>query len=355
MQTIEDVLKARQGKRLPGQIFSSERCSMKGGLVRDRPTLASETFMDRTAMSITATISTPDEDRSDDIVEPTGILLERYTLNPVVFFDHGEEYTLPIAKSVDGSGRLSIVADNDEVIATAFFSQSLPLARQVFELWDEKILSATSINFIPKAATVRPGTGRRDRPGMHVTSWELLEWSIVGVPDNPYAVAKALDRGKLDGRAIEEPLLAMLKRFAPKTRAYGKGIAYTGTGGVRPPHPDDAGPESDPKSDDSDSHSVEDSYLPGGHRALIEIEGMAKRLSKKIDRAAIEVDHPKVKAFLEAASPTAKSFCDLVSKCRSTIYKDDDSDELTKSVADVTKQFTTIYGALVAAIKSKLA
>ena len=64
---------------------------------------------------------------------------------------------------------------------------------------------------------------------MHVKTWELLEWGPVGIPDNPYAVnldgvQKVLDRGRLDGRQIADPILRMLKSFAPTRRAYTKGI-----------------------------------------------------------------------------------------------------------------------------------
>src|SRR5262249_55608614 len=152
-----------------------------------------------------------------------GCDLSRYELNPIVYFDHGQEFTLPIGSSRDEDGELAVTISDAGVIATAFLSNSLPLAKQIFELWAEGILKATSVNFLPTVAKVRPGTGSADRPGLLISKWELLEWSIVGIPDNPYAVAKALDRGKLDGRPIEEPLLKMLRQFAPQRRAYGKG------------------------------------------------------------------------------------------------------------------------------------
>lgn len=363
-QKWQDVLNSRRGLILPGLMATCDGV-MKGGVRRDRVTKRGEMTSDAGRMSITALISTPDEDRSEDIVEPTGVALERYAVNPVVFFDHGQEFTLPIAKSEDGAGNLTVDVSQAGVSATALFSQSLPLAAQVFALWDEGILNATSVNFIPTAATVRQGTGSRDRPGLHVTEWELLEWSVVGIPDNPFAVAKALDRGKLDGRAIEEPLLQMLKNFAPKPRAYGKGFEkprgapfHTGTGGIPKPLPTDAGPESK-SDDDSDSDSIEDS-LPDGHRALNEIHSLAKGLCKKIERESKVVDHPDVLNFLKAASPTAKGFADLVSKARKAIYKDDGDDDseekaATAALTDVTKQFSALARVLLADVKNKCA
>ena len=85
-------------------------------------------------------------------------------------------------------------------------------------------MRATSINFIPLVCKVRTGTGTEDRPGLHVIEWELLEWGPVGIPDNPYAVAKALNRGKLDGSAIDPMILRMLKAHAPELKKYGKGF-----------------------------------------------------------------------------------------------------------------------------------
>ena len=190
---------------------------------RGRILKSSDTSVDVKNMSITAIISTPDEDRSGDIVEPMGGDFVDYSRNPVVFFNHATDFPQPIAKSQDETG-LTVWPSEEGVVAEGFFSQTLPFARQIFCLWNEGILRAASINFIPTEATVRRGTGAEDRPGLHITQWKLLEWSVVGIPDNPYAIAKALHRGKLDGSPIDDSILRLLKRHAPKRKVTSPGF-----------------------------------------------------------------------------------------------------------------------------------
>ncbi len=244
----------------------------------------------------------------------------------------------------------------------------------MFQLWHEKILRATSINFLPKVWTYRPGTGPDDpkegRPGMHVTEAELLEWGVVGIPDNPFAVGKVLDFGRLDGRQIEEPLLRMLKRFAPQRRAYTTGIdpmpaaklktaadqdgnTHTdeelkakkdGDGddqgveanlkaAAKPeeaapagkpepaPKPTDAGP-ADNKDDDSGDGVDDDNPVPAGSKALAAVHKMLLNGSRKCLKSAATIEHPKVNAFLKDLGNSLNGHVAETEKCHGDSYKD---------------------------------
>jgi len=185
-----------------------------------------EPALDAAALSATAIISTPTPDRSDDIVEPLGVQLENYARNPVVYFDHGlSGLTLPIAKSEDPDGRLTVTPRADGIEATSYFAQGLCEACQIFELIEQKILRGTSIHLIPLVAKIRNDSNAdRGRPGLHIEEWELLEWSWVGIPDNPEAVRKVLDRGKLAGSPICEPLRKCLVPWAAEVPVLGRGF-----------------------------------------------------------------------------------------------------------------------------------
>src|SRR5258708_5198263 len=101
----ETFLSKREGRRLPGLLAAST--GVMKGAVRDRCCKAAEVSTDSARMTMTAMISTNDEDRSEDIVEPAGCQLERYALNPICYFDHGQDYTLPIGRSEDDDGHLT--------------------------------------------------------------------------------------------------------------------------------------------------------------------------------------------------------------------------------------------------------
>jgi hypothetical protein len=187
-----------------------------------------KTTVDQSEMSALATISTPAEDRSRDVVNPLGIWLENYDRNPAVFFDHGMSgIYLPIATSREpNDGSVAVFPSKAGVSAKSWFSQSLAEAQQVFALICEGIINATSINLIPRVAKVRaqPEGVVGGWPGLAIEQWELLEWSWVGIPDNPEAVGKILSLNRLADWPIVEPIRKYLAPFAPAVPVTGRGF-----------------------------------------------------------------------------------------------------------------------------------
>src|SRR5262249_19628505 len=110
--------------------------------------------------------------------------------------------------------------------------------QQIFELVKQSVLRAASINLVPMTYTIRTSEtpldgpqrdelpGLAGRPGMEIDEWELLEWSVVGIPDNPEAVRKILAGGKLAGAPLCEPIRTSLLSLYPKPqpRLLGKGF-----------------------------------------------------------------------------------------------------------------------------------
>lgn len=118
-------------------------------------------------------ISTNNVDRQGESVDQNGWDLEHYKNNPVVLFGH-DYYSLPVGVCD------SIELVEGKLIAKGRFApmDANPFAQQVRKLYDLKIMRATSVGFIVKEAN-----------GPLITKAELLEFSFVPVPANPYALS----------------------------------------------------------------------------------------------------------------------------------------------------------------------
>lgn len=110
--------------------------------------------------------------------------LDRYAGNPVVFFGH-ESWDLPIGKASDvmvgADGRL-------QARVTLVSAAANPRAEQVMQLMKEGALKGVSVGFRPGRMDTQKVDGRDVRV---LSENELLEISIVGVPANAEARAKA--------------------------------------------------------------------------------------------------------------------------------------------------------------------
>lgn len=138
-------------------------------------------------------ISTNDVDRSGDVVDQAGWDLANYKNNPVVLYGH-DYYSLPIGICES----IEVVGNN--LVAKGRFApaDANPFAQQVRKLYDLKILRTTSVGFIVK-----------ETEGNRITKAELLEFSFVPVPANPYALSMrqisemAIDTAMLCAKGID--------------------------------------------------------------------------------------------------------------------------------------------------------
>lgn len=210
---------AKREQRTPGSLY---RLPKLQGAVMD---VLAVSELDKAAVSATAIISTPNPDRSEDVVRQLGISLANYKKNPVVYYDHGFAHIqTPIGKSEDPDGKLTVKLKESGSQATCFFSQRMWEAMQIYELIDEGIVRCASIHIIPTVAKNRTNDSRF-RSGLDIESSELLEWSWVGIPDNPEAVRKVLDRGKLAERNIPEALVKSLAKYAANPKGLVQGMS----------------------------------------------------------------------------------------------------------------------------------
>lgn len=137
-------------------------------------------------------ITTDQEDRDKDIVEPKGIGLAAYNKNPVVLFQHSA--AMPVARTV----KLDVYGDR--LIARAKFVRTgvSQKADEVYGLIQDGIINAASIGFLPKVWEPR----NRDAPwgGQLFKETELLEWSFVSIPSNSGALIIGRSLGQEVGK-----------------------------------------------------------------------------------------------------------------------------------------------------------
>lgn len=134
-------------------------------------------------------ISTADIDRQGESIDQNGWQLDYYNQNPIVLWAH-DYSALPIAVTDE------IKMENGQLVAKGRFApeEANPFAQQVRRLYDLKIVRATSVGFIAKESN-----------GKIISKAELLEFSFVPVPANPFA----LSLSKAQQLGFDIPMLQM--------------------------------------------------------------------------------------------------------------------------------------------------
>lgn len=157
-------------KKLSAEIKANLEAAMASTAVKD---LVEATKAADDAGTFEVVVSTADFDRSGESVDPTGMDFTMYKMNPIVLWGH-DYYALPIGVCD------SIEIIEGKIVAKGRFApaDANPFAQQVRKLYDSKIVRATSIGFIVK-----------EMNGNIITKGELLEFSFVPVPANPYALS----------------------------------------------------------------------------------------------------------------------------------------------------------------------
>lgn len=144
--------------------------------------------IDSAKRTVTHVITAANADRSGDVVRPDGLAnRDEFLRNPVVLWAH-QRAMPPVGTCV------ALEVTPEQVIAITKFAEGVPLADDVFRLYEQGILRGWSIGFLPRRAGLRP-PGRDGRRGLLVEAWDLLEYSAVPVPENPAALTLAARSG----------------------------------------------------------------------------------------------------------------------------------------------------------------
>lgn len=121
-------------------------------------------------------ITTENLDRYQEVIKLDGWELEHYMKNPVVLWGH-DHHQLPIGITT------SIENKDGKLVARGKFAPHAA-AQEIRQLYDMGVLRAASVGFIEK-----------EREGNLITKAELIEWSIVSVPANPYCLSTLIKSG----------------------------------------------------------------------------------------------------------------------------------------------------------------
>ena len=174
-----------------------------------------EPAIDTSAMSVSAVITTQDEDHAKDIIITAGIDLSVHKTNPVVLWEHGfGNIGVPIGKCEDLAGNYTIVAGDRLATARTFFAQSVPDAVGIFGLYAEKILRGWSVHVRGLAVDHRRDQGPDDWPGLLIAKSVLVELSATAVPCNPYALTEVVAKGGIKSERFSPQLLKSLAAHA---------------------------------------------------------------------------------------------------------------------------------------------
>jgi hypothetical protein len=191
-----------------------------------------EPTFDTGRMSATAVLSTTALDREGDVLEVAGIWTDNHRTNPIAMLDHGVYWPLPIGKTVDPDGNYTVAIDPDagECIETTFFSQSCPVAEQIYHLAVEGILRGNSIGYRPiEAKRLPPDAAQGTKPGLHILRCELIEATRCGIPCKPEAGRATLSRDRICGKSIAPAVKHLLFPYAAPKTVWSPGATLPGT------------------------------------------------------------------------------------------------------------------------------
>ncbi len=153
---------------------------------------------------IIACISTMAVDRQNEVVLPGGMLRKNHA-GMTVFYNH--DTTRPIGVTQ------WIKPHEGRILAKYRCTDKTPFARDMFALAQDGVLRTYSIGFKPGESSPPTPAEIRSHPDwarasrVH-RSWELLEFSLVGVPANPEALMLAISKGlRAPARLAAEAML----------------------------------------------------------------------------------------------------------------------------------------------------
>lgn len=137
---------------------------------------ATKAASDEASGTFEVVITTENLDRYNEVIKLDGWETENYMMNPVVLWGH-DHRQLPIGICT------GLRKAEGKMIATGKFAMH-EFAQEIRQLHDLGIVRATSVGFIEK-----------EREGNLITKAELIEFSFVSVPANPYCLTTLVKSG----------------------------------------------------------------------------------------------------------------------------------------------------------------
>ncbi len=143
-------------------------------------------------------ITTSDLDRYQEVISMDGWELDHYLKNPVVLWGH-DHFTLPVGVTQ------RLYKEDGKLIAEGKFAPHAH-AQEIRRLYDAGVIRASSVGFLEK-----------ERQGNLITRAELIEWSFVSVPANPYALTLAMEKELSINELVMKGFMFVEKKDADAT------------------------------------------------------------------------------------------------------------------------------------------
>ena len=139
---------------------------------------------------VVACISTGSKDRDNEVVRPDGLVRKHYA-GLTVFYDHDTRLPIGVTQWVK--------SDANRVLAKYRISDKTEFSRDMFAMAQDGVLTGYSIGFLsredspPSTAEIAASPALAGVRRIY-RKWELLEFSLVGIPSNPEATMLAISK-----------------------------------------------------------------------------------------------------------------------------------------------------------------
>lgn len=134
-------------------------------------------------------ITTENLDRYQEVISIDGWELDHYLNNPVVLWGHDHSKLIGVCTS--------LTKRDGKLVAKGKFAPTEE-GQEKRKLYEQGFLKATSVGFIEK-----------EREGNLITKAELLEFSFVSVPANPYALSLAIKTERSIDELVTKGILTL--------------------------------------------------------------------------------------------------------------------------------------------------
>ena len=306
-----------------------KRMGKDGGMyaLRSETAEVDVSAIDRKKMSVPCTITTQDEDRRKDVLVTAGIDLTYHKKSPVVMLNHGGYFSsvdVPIAKAETPDGEYTVELGAGKARAVSYFSQSLLVAEQMFNLVEEGILRGISVG-----VRILKAEYRRDHPddyegwpGVLIGKSEMFEYSHCSIPANPHALADKISKGYLAGKQIDERLLMSLTPHLPPL----KQMAVSGWVDPSKPVPTQVAVPTDAKAKQEEAKKKEEEetrdMIPDGAKAIMSCFDRCVELGEHITAVSTKQESPAVGQLLDDLAVTVDETCERFSSFFTDEYPD---------------------------------
>jgi hypothetical protein len=179
-------------------------------------------------VSASGILASGNRDRQGDVVSCRGVDFTEHRWNPIVLWDHGKTYNLPIGLTESEDGHYTVVYHPKEDIITqkSFFAPT-KMARQIYSLIRQRYIRANSVALKDLEVERLPPDPERGhfKPGKYIRRSMLAEVTWTPLPANPDAVASLVGRGRIAGEGYnDEPLHPLIMKsfepFVPARKAW---------------------------------------------------------------------------------------------------------------------------------------